>query len=43
MSDLGRVIRKRECWGQILGEKHPLVYHSGGSFFADVLMKIIVF
>ena len=23
-------------------EKHLLIYHSGGSFFAEVLMKIIL-
>ena len=41
MSDLCRVIRKRDCWSQILEKKHLLIYHSCGSFFAGVLMKII--
>ena len=43
MSDLCRVIRKIACWSQILGEKHLRIYHSGWSFFAEVLMKIILF
>ena len=43
MSDLRRVIRKRDCWSQILGKNHLGIYHSCGSFFAEVLMKIILF
>ena len=43
MWNLCRVIRKTGCWGQIWGEIHLLIYHSGGSFFAEVLVKIIVF
>ena len=31
MSELCRVIRKRDCWSQSLGAKHLLIYHSGGS------------
>ena len=42
MSDLCRVIRKRACWSQIWGEKQLFIYHSGGLFFAENLMKLIL-
>ena len=42
MSDLSHVIRTWSGRSQFWGEKQLLFYYSGGSFFAELLMKIIL-
>ena len=40
MSDHCRVLRNRACWSPIWGKKQLCIYHAGGSFFAEVSLKI---